>query len=287
MNGKKTNTKQKNNPGDKSDYQAAEQEQAATLEHNDDAIPTFARKTDNISSLPKKKGQGAIKPILVSVIAAVIIGSILGFIMLNMIAGIDDRASNSGGQQASAGVDTNDKERTKTDSGKQSVMSAYVLQGGVFAEKENADEWAKKFKEAGLPSVIWEKDSEFYLFAGIADSKEQAKEQAESLQAQELDVFAKEWETDKVDQDLTETESSWLKDFQEQWSSTLTAVTKEQEITADKWQQLVDNQPEESQIAGELAEEIENSLGAMEGTRESEIQGNLLSMWQKYESLFF
>lgn len=283
MNGKKKKTKQKSDAAETTSFQSAEQEQAAAIENNDDTLPAFTRKPDKINSLPEKKARGAIKPIVLAIVAAVIIGSVLGFIMLNMIAGIDDNASKTGGQQTAANADTDDKEHP--DAAGEEVMSAYVLQGGVFTEKENADKWAEKFTQAGFPAVIWEKESQYYLLTGIADSEEQAKEQAGEMQSSELDAFAKEWETAEMDETLSETEIGWLGDFQSQWSHTLTSITKGNDTAPDKWQKLLDSQPEDSEVATGLAKEIEDSLTAMEKADKQEVQDRLLSMWKKYDSL--
>src|SRR5699024_3163233 len=96
-------------------------------------------------------------------------------------------------------------------------MKAYVIQLGVFSEQENADIWSKTYAQAGFPSISFQRENQYFLFTGVANTEEKAKEFAEILLKEEIEVYVKEWETDEKEIKLTEEESKWIQLFQEQW----------------------------------------------------------------------
>src|SRR5699024_2269373 len=103
LNGKKAN-KNKHNQENKSAGFQSIREQAATIENADEPIPTFARKSDNTNPLNKKSKWGAFKPVVISISAAIFIGSILGFIMLNMFGNINDLSNHGNNPEATNAV---------------------------------------------------------------------------------------------------------------------------------------------------------------------------------------
>src|SRR5699024_11887489 len=91
MNGKRAKSNRK-----KDNFAAGSKtnnEQAATIEKTDAPVPTFARGYKNMKS-DNKSIKGSLKPIVIAILAAIITGSILGFIMLNMFGSIQDNADN-------------------------------------------------------------------------------------------------------------------------------------------------------------------------------------------------
>jgi stage II sporulation protein B len=280
MNGKQTKTNKKNHAdAGMSISKNVNREQAAAAEDNGDAtIQAFVRNTE-YSKPPAKRKRGAIKPAALAIAAAVAVGSILGLVMLYMFGGITDNGG-AGGQPAAAGTDTLTETSTAND---QPEMAAYVLQGGAFSEKENASAWADNFKQAGFPAVIWERDGQYYLFTGIADTKEAAAELIVEMDEHNLDVFVKEWETEELDQDIPEAEQNWINTFQKTWHTSLTAVSSQEEVTAAEWDHLLEDKPEKPQSVKTFAEGIEGIMKKIGAGDDTEAQQQLLKIWQLYE----
>src|SRR5699024_12332268 len=133
LNGKKANKNKRNKNDEPTEFQSVDHEQAATVENADEPIPTFARKTDNMNPLNKKSKWGAFKPVVISISAAIVIGSMLGFIMLNMFGNINDLSNHGNNPEATnAVVAAKDTEQKSNATDEQNANTAYVLQGVVF-----------------------------------------------------------------------------------------------------------------------------------------------------------
>lgn len=286
LNEKKTN---KNKRGDKlTGSQSADLEQAATIENADEPIPTFARKSENTHPLNKKNKRGILKPVVISISAAIFIGSILGFIMLNMFGNINDLSSNENTPEAMNAVaaDENTDKDGKNPDNVMKGLTAYVLQGGVFSEKANAEQWVESFKQAGIPAMIWEREEQYYLLAGMADTEDQGKKAAISIKEQNMDVFIKEWRTSATEASLNKEEAAWLSAFEKQWKNALKSVSEQEGILVSEWEKLIKDQPENSEVLPDFIEEITSLLAEMKKADEKKEQYILLNIWQQYEASF-
>lgn len=275
-NGKKL--KQKNI----SNVQTVHAEQAATLqESNEDPIPVFARSSDTDIKRPEKDSKFSyFKPIIIAILSAIVIGSILGFIMLRMFVGIETELSSQSSNTLPIVDKDQDNESAETNQSSLESIEAYVLQGGVFSEQANAEAWNKKFEDAGLSSMIWEKENQFFLLLGLANEKEQAKNILETVKKDaDLDVFVKGWSTDKVKAELSKEEAEWFQSFRDQWTKALSEVSSQEALTPSSWENVVANYPKESDRAKPLAEAISNVKKA-EGTQ---AQIDLLHLWNVYD----
>ena len=275
-NGKKL--KQKNI----SNVQTVHAEQAATLqESNEDPIPVFARSSDTDIKRPEKDSKFSyFKPIIIAILSAIVIGSILGFIMLRMFVGIETELSSQSSNTLPIVDKDQDNESAETNQSSLESIEAYVLQGGVFSEQANAEAWNKKFEDAGLSSMIWEKENQFFLLLGLANEKEQAKNILETVKKDaDLDDFVKGWSTDKVKAELSKEEAEWFQSFRDQWTKALSEVSSQEALTPSSWENVVANYPKESDRAKPLAEAISNVKKA-EGTQ---AQIDLLHLWNVYD----
>lgn len=261
-------------------------EHAASLQDSeDDPIPTFARETDH--KPPKKQNKlKPFKPIIGTTISAIAIGSVLGVIMLRMFVGIDsDLAENN--DLPAATVDTEDEDSSAENT--TSVieqMNAYVLQGGVFSNETNAEEWVSKYEEAGFPSYIWEREEQYFLLVGLASTKEQAEQFANSLKEYEFDIYVKEWTTEEGGADFTDKEVDWLQSFHENWQNALQSLENDEAITVDNWEALIKNYPEETENLAALKETLSSYQESMQATVEGfGAQHILLHLWQQYSNV--
>jgi len=251
------------------------------------------KKSTKISNAFTHKGsystnQVAIGPFLAATFIAICIGLFLGFMMLNMFAQKEDVANGNDQQTLATSKDAETNERSenkKTTTLK--LMKAFVIQLGVFSEQKNADTWAKTYEQAGVPSTIFQRDNQYYLFTGVANSEERAKEFAEKLSKQDIEVYVKEWVTNEKEIELTDEENKWIQLFQEQWLATLSSLSKQEGILLNDWKKLIENYPQHSDNITLLVEEIRPMFDHEAETKNDfSLHNDLLNMWKIYEKIF-
>lgn len=282
QNGKRLNQKYNKSYTNNTNLSEFHRDQAATLhESEEDSIPVFARPTDTYKKQPKEnKGKFSyFKPIIIAILSALAIGTLLGIIMLRMFVGIDSDLSAQGSNLLSVVNNDEKNDRSKTMTLSDEPMEAYVLQAGVFSEKENANTWAMTYGEAGLPTMIWEKENQHFLLLGLANTEEQAKVVAEGLKADSFDVYVKKWRTEAEKVKLSETEQEWFQSFRDQWNNALTSLSSQEALSPAEWDNVITNYPKESERASSLFEGISN----IEQVDGMEAQIVLLNLWNDYE----
>lgn len=266
---------------------ASQTEQAATLqESSEDPIPVLAKED---KPYPKNKtGKNNrfshFKPVIIAIVSATVIGSVLGFVMLRMFVGIDhELAAPSPNSLPTAAVNADeDKQQQEAEAKPITIesMNAYALQGGVFSEKANADKWAEKFTDAGMSSMVWEQDEQYYLFLGLTEEKEQAKNLvATTKESSDYDVFVKEWSTDKVEVEMSGEEQKWFQSFQDQWAKSLAGVNKEKALLPADWEPIAASYPKES----ERGKDLVDAISKVEETTGTDAQITLLNLWNAYD----
>ncbi|UJL44971.1 SPOR domain-containing protein [Virgibacillus sp. NKC19-16] len=261
-------------------------EQAATLQDSEDDLPTFARGTDHKPSKKQNKWK-PFKPIILTTISAIAIGSILGVIMLRMFVGIDsDLAENN--NLPAATIDNSEEENNNAENTAPAIeqMNAYVLQGGVFSDQANAEEWVSRYEQAGLSSFIWEREEQYFLLVGLAKTEGLAEQLANQLKEYQFDIYVKEWNTERGGAEFTDNEHDWLQSFHKNWQDTLNALENDEGFTADNWEALIENHPEDSENLAGLIESLLNYQESIQAQAEGfEAQQILLHLWQQYSNV--
>ncbi|GGB28193.1 hypothetical protein F3157_00790 [Virgibacillus dakarensis] len=290
MNGKKTKIGQDMT----NEKRPFHDEQASALEDSEknEQVPTFDRyhslddKYDHYGKAKKRTGN--YKTIIISAVSAVLIGICLGIIMLHMFDGVGHEANsgmdNSGlADTSSVSNNTDDKSDQNGSSYSVEQLNAFVLQAGIFSSKENAAEWSGKFKNAGFPTVIWKRDGQFFLLAGIADTKEQAD--LFSAEFTDFEIYAKEWNTKKTEIKVTAKEHEWLQSFTDLWRDSVKKVGAGEALSADAWQKLVNGFPKKGEGIAPFHKQLTKSLQQMEEGNAVSGQVFLLEQWSQYEEL--
>src|SRR5699024_3849241 len=117
---------------------------------------------------------------IVACISTDVIGSFTTWTMIQICGNVEHDVTHTNNQ-----TPVMHEELTKNDNNKQQEQKehytlepihTYVLQGGVFSEKENAQQLAKKFQKNHINTIRWKRDQQFFLFAGIASTNEQAEQ---------------------------------------------------------------------------------------------------------------
>lgn len=266
----------------------AKDEQAATVEGaGKRRIPVFMRMLGSKKGIGKKgKGKRPVVPVLVAVFSAIMTGTVLGVIMLNMFVNMNEDSAQGTSSEVPALTGGDEASGVAAGEGTSAAIEAieaFVLQAGVFSGRENAEEWAGKFDAAGLPTVIWERDGKFFLLAGIGATEEQAKQSAAQLETYEFDIFVKEWATAAQEVELTSTEQEWLQGFRESWETSLEGVGNEDVFTGAAWEELIETYPQDSERIAGLYEVTVDAQAAMQQASGLEAQKLLLQLWQQFE----
>ncbi|RAK21385.1 stage II sporulation protein B [Anoxybacillus vitaminiphilus] len=133
------------------------------------------------------------KSALVSIFTAVVIGTSLGFVVLNFLS--EEKVNGTPEEFVSSSNSALPPPHTETKeqaagSAQQSAFSVYVIQAGVFSTAEAAGEYRSKLNNAGIPAVAFgEKPT--YLFIGIGLEKEALRPVSELYQQKGQETYMK------------------------------------------------------------------------------------------------
>lgn len=198
-----------------------------------------------------KKKPSWLMPFLTTIATAGIIGTGLGLLLMQLFIGLDEEEvivnESQMNSSPAAAIETNESKTVDLP-----ALSAYVLQTGVFMEEANAVEWSEFYETDGKSTFIWKRGEEYYLFLGIYGTEDEARTKVEELQGDGVDVFMKQWETEKKEVTLEEEGIDWLLTFQEAWDEAL------RERETEKLLSLAQDAPSTSTLE-DLIEKLTNS----------------------------
>ncbi|GEM_PF-6571400 len=161
----------------------------------------------------KRKSQNArFIPFILTTVIASVVGVFLGMTILKLFVFMDDEpvAENNYSEEITSAVPD---ENMETDGYEVPALSVYMLQAGVFMDKDNAEEWLSYYETNQLPHIIWEQNNQYYLFTGIYSTEDEAKLEAEEWKEEGYEIFVKPWSTSDGGMNLTAEEGKWLKQF--------------------------------------------------------------------------
>ncbi|GAA0442398.1 hypothetical protein GCM10008983_19320 [Lentibacillus halophilus] len=285
MDGQKARLKNKHaSPDKKYTIKEFNREQAASIDDSD--IPELVKRkgvdgNDSYYSSRKSKLK-PFKPLLLASISAIIIGSFLGIVMLQLFVDIDKRMSQ---QNASIPMaDDNDKknETEQMETATIESQTAFVLQAGKFTEKPNADKMAKAFQQAGFAAMIWKKNDSFFVLSGIAETEEHASHLADTMTDKGLKVYVKPWKTSEKETRLQQAEKKWLQTYRTQWNKALETVSKGNNVAAEGWKGVVGAIPEKQEHIKDLTSSVKKAYENMKKTDKWKDHAQVLRLWKQF-----
>ncbi|WP_174613941.1 SPOR domain-containing protein [Virgibacillus ihumii] len=295
MNGKKTRIARKDDSAEnQTDGQLHKKYAAAASEDSNDSdqIPALVRRHSpgNGHFFQPKNKLKAFKPLLIAIFAALLIGTGMGIFMLNMFVDIDNSLAQQNEGISMSGLEAEDENNEQESAntagtvGAIEPISAYVLQAGVFSDEKNAREMADTFMEAGYAAMIWQKDSKYYVFSGIANSESQGEQLAQELKTQGFEVYVKEWTTDGFEIKMTESTADWLQKYRQQWKASVDTLSTGQAVSAAKWNDLIASSPKNGTVVSEFAGQSGEKLDSLS---DSFWKGHIamLRLWKGLSSL--
>ena len=219
-----------------------------------------------------------LKPFVVTIVTAIIVGSVLGFLMLRMFGGVGADTEDEQGTPVSSFQNTNESE-DETQKITLDSIDTFIMQGGVFTEEDNALEWKSKFEDSGLPTMLWEREDQLFLFVGLATTKEAGVNAAEEYA--DLDIYVKEWSVPSGELEGSAEEEEWLETFLKQWQISMEELESTDSFQLEEWEQLVEKVPSQSEKLASLATEIES----IENHKNLEGRVQLLQLLYEYEQV--
>ncbi len=175
------------------------------------------KKPPTFSTFSVKRDGGMLKSILVTAVFAILIGTSFGALMLKLV--ISDSSKPTVTEPVVVGKGT-DKEGSAATEGKSTSMvlgaqTAFIVQGGAFSSQEAAADGASEAKGKGAPAQTLAMNGKEFLFLGVADSIETAKQLEGHYEANGFDdVLPKQIPiAEKTVSDINETEKNFLESY--------------------------------------------------------------------------
>ncbi|WP_163526482.1 hypothetical protein [Halobacillus ihumii] len=155
----------------------------------------------------KSSGPPFMKNIGLSIVTALVISLALGFLLLRMFVSVTDETSPTSG---AANADTNAVQPAPADTVPVDFpeLDKLIVQAGVFSTEGKANEWQANLTEQSLPSVIWKRDSQFYLLAGSGANQAEVELIAAELSADDIPTYTKTWSVSAGSVEVSEAQSS-------------------------------------------------------------------------------
>lgn len=209
--------------------------------------------------------------VTLSITTGLLVGSVFGLISLNIlkdeqgdISFSDEEAVNT---QLTAKATADDKQTLSFED-----PSFYVIQNGLFHERENAENTQIQLQGKNIPSFIWEREGQFYVLHSIYKTRTLAEQGKGNLESTDVDAYVKEWDMLVTDKNVSKEEQEWLEQFLTIWSETVGQVNDKKEIEVKQWQPLL-----QTDYQSDLITSVQNEI--------LEMQGNLERKEQTYVSL--
>ncbi|PLS16857.1 hypothetical protein CVD28_14470 [Bacillus sp. M6-12] len=126
---------------------------------------------------------------LAALFCAVVVGTSLGFIVLNMITAkeeVKEPAANNVSVAASAAPTEGEKSSAAVP-----ALETFVVQGGVFSTEEAAKKGLADIEQKQIPVRLFPLEDKYFLFLGAAPSLEASKKLSAYYKGFQLDVYWK------------------------------------------------------------------------------------------------
>lgn len=158
-------------------------------------------KMANVPSKKNKNGLGTIrnklnqnkrhlffKPVFIVVLFAILVGTSFGLIILNLV---QTEKITETAEPVIAQPQPNEGKENGSEKLSLASLSTFIIQGGVFSNIEAAKQLKEENMQKGVPAQIVERDGQAFLFLGVADNLEHAKEIGGQISNKGIEVFAK------------------------------------------------------------------------------------------------
>lgn len=171
------------------------------------------KKPVSFSTFSTKRNGGVFKSILVTAVFAILIGTSFGVLMLKLVISDNSKPAVTEPAEVEMGSDKG----SEATGGKSSsivigAQTAFIVQGGAFSSKDAATGAANEAKGKGAPAQTLTMNEREFMFLGVADSIETAKQMESHYEANGFDdVLPKQIPiAEKTVKDINENEKGFL-----------------------------------------------------------------------------
>lgn len=197
--------------------------------------------------------------IVLAVAAGLIVGSLFGLTSLHVLT------NNSDAHVFQEETETAQETHTPSSEPMTEIVfdisDLYVIQVGLFHERENADLRKRQLERGNIPTFIWEREGEFFLLHSIHTSESSAKKINEELQEKSLEAFVKKWDMPQLDKKVTPDELTFIEKYILMWEESVKQLEAGSSIQLAKWEALQQEETDSpliSTIQIKLADSLPN-----------------------------
>ena len=140
------------------------------------------------SKFTRNKSGLFLSPVFIVIFFAIIVGTTFGVIMLKIVT-TEKIVENA--EPVNALPQPSKEKSSAIERLELQPLSAYVIQGGVFSNIASAKQMQAENSQKGIPTQIFERDGQAFLYLSVADSIDHAKAIGGQLSSKGVEVFAK------------------------------------------------------------------------------------------------
>lgn len=164
--------------------------------------------------------------LIAAALSAIIVGVSLGVTMLTLFTG--DKSSENVERTASAA--------SVNEGGRLPALESYIVQGGAFSQLEKAKHLTTTLQDRGQAAVLVSNTKNYYVFIGIAGTKEEAEKMSQEFRKNGMDTYVKRHTVHGIDAKIPlETAAivnEGIKYYEQLVTSTANALMEKKEIDA-------------------------------------------------------
>jgi stage II sporulation protein B len=262
------------------------------------------KKSASFTTFSMKRNGGVLKTIIITAVFAILIGTSFGVLMLKLVISENSKPAVTEPVDVGKGSDKG----SEATGGKSSsivlgAQTAFIVQGGAFSTKDAATDGASQAKGIGAPAQTLEMNGKEFLFLGVADSIEAAKQLEGHYEANGFDdVLSKQIPiAEKTVSDINETEKSFLEtapDIYQQLSKVTSNAIVSGSISSEASKEVAGFGDQLSQSAEKLEidkvknlnKELSSALESVEAFQEKKSKDSLVKAQQhllNYLSIYY
>ncbi|HLS65744.1 MAG TPA: hypothetical protein VK029_02005 [Pseudogracilibacillus sp.] len=192
------------------------------------------------------------RTLLLAGMFALIIGTFFGMMTLYIFNEEDETTftiSNSNEPEVSG-----KEQRKRSEMYEVQPLSFYVIQAGMFQEKQNAESEQKRLQKERISSFVWKRDDHYFVLLSAHETEKNAQSRIDSFDKEEL--FVKKWETVVSDIHSSEVESALLETFYETYMRAIVDVDKKNDFDRTLWDDVIRKEDVIAQDVHELQKEL-------------------------------
>lgn len=178
--------------------------------------------------------------LVLAIAAGLIVGSVFGLTILHYVTNDGAKATMSEEQTIGQAVNSSPQVSDEHERLEVTVPDFYVIQIGLFHERENASMKKRQLQRRNIETFIWQRQDEYFLLHGPFSTQSKAQTANERLQAESVQSFVKEWQIIEPDIEVTTKEADYLDQYVQLWIQSLEQFEAEGHIPLEAWQLLME-----------------------------------------------